>query len=256
MPTRGGTLMIERHDCHLAEFKLADAGQKLGIFSGYGAVFGNVDAVGDVIEKGAFTDTLKEWKARGKFPPMLLQHGGMFSGNPDALLPVGRWTQMEENAKGLKVTGELFALSTERGQYIYEGLKSGELDGLSIGFRTRRFKSGTKAGEPDRTLLDIDLREVSIVTFPANDRARITGVKTLTPAEARELESLLGERGVSREHAVRAIAAFKQWLQREAEAPGSALREEVVPDVAESADDAAMAADRLMASIVGGLLKY
>ena len=87
---------------------------------------------------------------------------------------------MEENSKGLKVTGELFALNTERGQYIYEGLKSGELDGLSIGFQNAPLQVGTQAGEPDRTLLDIDLREVSIVTFPANDRARITGVKTLT----------------------------------------------------------------------------
>ena len=74
----GRVLTMERRNCHLCGFKLAEADQKLGIFAGYGAVFGNVDALGDVIEKGAFTDTLKEWKARGKYPPMLLQHGGMF----------------------------------------------------------------------------------------------------------------------------------------------------------------------------------
>jgi uncharacterized protein len=248
--------MEERRDFSLTDVKLSGS-TKTGLFSGYGAVFGNVDAVGDVIEKGAFAGSLREWQAQGKLPPMLLQHGGgMFGGSPDAMLPIGKWTSMEENAKGLRVEGELFAQGTERGQYIYEGLKSGALDGLSIGFRTRKFKVGTRAGEPDRTLQEIDLREVSIVTFPANPKARITGVKTLGPSEARELESLLGERGVSREHAVRAVAAFKQWLQREAEVPGFALREEAVPGSVGGACEAMEAADRLLSCVLGGLLKY
>jgi hypothetical protein len=60
------------------------------------------------------------------------------------MLPVGKWTSMEENSKGLKVEGELFALNTERGQYIYEGLKAGALDGLSIGYASRNSCNGTK----------------------------------------------------------------------------------------------------------------
>jgi hypothetical protein len=130
------------------------------------------------------------------------------------------------------------------------------LDGLSIGFKVREQKRGTRQGEPARTLLNIDLWEISLVTFPANDKARISSVKTLTPDQARELESLLGERGVSREHAVRAVAAFKQWLQSESEAPDTVLREEVAPVDGRSVEDAALAADKLMASIVSGLLKY
>lgn len=151
---------------------------KTGIFSGYGAIFGNVDSYGDVIEKGAFRETLREWEQRGKLPPMLLQHGGGWLGGADDLLPVGKWLSMEENSKGLKVEGELFALNTERGTYLYEGLKAGALDGLSIGYKAKKYKVGTKPTEPTRTLQEVDLVELSIVTFPANDKARVGNVKS------------------------------------------------------------------------------
>lgn len=248
---------LERRKLKLPDVKLDVDADESGLFSGYGAFFGNEDSYGDVIEKGAFAETLKEWKARGKFPPMLLQHGGgMFSESPDGMLPVGIWTDMKEDSKGLKVEGKLFALSTERGQYIYEGLQAGSLDGLSIGYKVREQRRGTRAGEPDRTLLNIDLWEVSIVTFPANDKARVSSVKTLTPDQLRDLEGVLGERGLSRRDRAIAASAFKSWLQRDAEEPGSALREEVVPGGLDSADDAAIAAEKLLGSIVGGLLKY
>ena len=160
------------------EFKFSGDPAKHGVFSGYGAVFGNKDSMGDVIEHGAFKETLRAWEDRGKYPPMMLQHGGGFLGGADDMLPIGKWTSMEENAKGLKAAGELFALGTERGQYIYEGLKAGALDGLSIGYNVKEFVLGTKPGEPRRILKNIDLMEVSIVTFPANDKARIANVKS------------------------------------------------------------------------------
>lgn len=213
-------MMLERRDIRLIETKLAD---EPGAFSGYGAIFGNEDAFGDVIQEGAFTNTLKEWKEdRGKWPPMLLAHGGgFFGGSAEDSIPVGQWTSMEENRRGLKVEGQLFAMDTEKGKYIYAGLKSGVLDGLSIGFRTRQFVQGTKPNEPDRTLTEIDLWEVSIVTFPANSRARISTVKQFSIEQMRELEGILGERGLSRTDRVKAIAAFKQFfLQREAEESG------------------------------------
>jgi len=168
------------------EVKFA-AGAKEGTFSGYGAIFGNTDSYGDVIERHAFKETLRTWEDKGKWPPMLLQHGGGFLGGADDMLPIGKWNSMEENTKGLKVEGELFAMSTERGQYIYEGLKAKALDGLSIGYEVKEFVAGTKPGEPRRKLTNIDLWEVSIVTFPANDKARIGGVKA---ADIDELNSL------------------------------------------------------------------
>lgn len=193
------------------EVKLAsdDVDSKTGMFSGYGAVFGNTDSYGDVIEKGAFRDTLREWEQRGKLPPMLLQHGGgMFGGAADDMLPIGKWLSMEENSKGLKVEGQLFAMATERGQYIYEGLKSGVLDGLSIGFRVKKYTRGTKPSEPARRLEAIDLMEVSVVTFPANGKARVSGVKASERIKTiRDFEDFLRDAGGFSNAAARAIAS-------------------------------------------------
>lgn len=219
---------IEHRHVDLCEVKLA--GETEGTFNGYGAVFNNVDSYGDVIAPGAFAETLSEWKGRGKFPPMLLQHGGMGIGVDD-MLPVGEWTHMEENSRGLKMSGRLFALNTERGQYIYEGLKSGVLDGLSIGFMVKESINGTKPNEPARKLTKIDLWEVSIVTFPANPKARVTGVKNMTPDELRELEAALRDEGLSRTDAVRAVSGFKKWCQSDSGAPESEHCDDVSPDV-------------------------
>jgi hypothetical protein len=115
---------------------------------------------------------------------------------------------MEENSKGLKVTGQLFALGTEKGQYLYEGLKSGALDGLSIGYVPKKFVVGTKPSEPRRKLQEIDLKELSIVTFPANDRATISGVKAARAVKTiREFEDFLRDVGGYSHAAAKAIAA-------------------------------------------------
>lgn len=206
------------------------ASDKSGVFSGYGAIFGNIDAGGDMIERGAFKQTLREWEDKGKYPPMLLQHGGgIFGGPADDMLPVGKWTAMEENTKGLKVEGELFALGTERGQYIYEGLKAGALDGLSIGYRIKEFVQGVKPTEPRRKLKAVDLVELSIVTFPMNDKARVGAVKS--DFDPRELEASLRDADLSRSDAVKAVAVFRKWLQREAVAPAPSPRDEVGADI-------------------------
>lgn len=191
-------------DLGVADLKFA-TGDPDGTFEGMGAVFSNVDSHGDVIQRGAFANTLKEWERRGKLPPMLLQHGGFLGGALDEI-PIGKWTEMQENARGLKVRGELFALGTERGQYIHAGLKAGALDGLSIGFRTKRARQGTKPGEPRRTLEELDLVEVSVVTFPANPRARVGNVKATDIRTIRQFEGLLRDVGFSHA-AAKAIAA-------------------------------------------------
>ena len=243
--------MIERRDVRLLETKASD---EPGRFSGYGAVFGNVDATGDVIQAGAFAESLREWKGRGKWPPMLLQHGGgVFGGGAEDMLPVGEWVDMEENRRGLKVEGQLFALGTEKGQYIYEGLKAGVLDGLSIGFQTRESISGTRAGEPDRILTNIDLWEVSIVTFPANPKARVTAVKGMTIEQLRELEDALRDAGLSRTDRQKAVAVLKHWSQRDAGAPISGQRDAAAPDDETAAILAAL--DRQTGSIVAEVFK-
>src|SRR3546814_13947588 len=118
MPSVMGPLQHLRADL---ETKF-DTGKTEGTFSGYAAVFGNVDSYGDVIERGAFKATLRARDEKGKLPPMLLQPGGGFlGGGSDELLPIGQWTLMVENPTGRWPEGRRFALPTERGQAPYEG---------------------------------------------------------------------------------------------------------------------------------------
>ncbi len=202
------------------DFKFA-SGSEVGTFEGWGACFGNLDSYGDVIQKGAFKRTLKRWQdERGKFPPMLLQHGGGFlSGGADDLVPIGEWTHMEEKSKGLWAEGQLYAMDTDRGKYLYEGLKRGTLDGLSIGFSIKELRYGTTPEEPARTLLDIELWELSVVTFPANDLSRIMDAKS---ADLRGFEAYLCEtHKFSRADAATAVRGLKQfdaWRSRDASA--------------------------------------
>lgn len=192
------------------EFKFADSGADVGTFEGYGAYFGNVDSYGDVIVKGAFKDTLRDWASQKRMPPMLVQHGGWMMTDADAI-PIGKWLKMEEDSKGLHVKGKLINLDTERGKQIYGAMREGVLDGMSIGYRAKEFTLGTKPDEPRRTLKKIDLIELSIVTFPANDAARVKDVKNFDP---RALEDLLrSEIGLSKNDAVSAVALMKKHLR-------------------------------------------
>lgn len=185
-----------------------DAGavdEKTGTFEGYGAVFGNLDSYGDVIQKGAFKATLKDWKKARSLPPMLVQHGGWMMTDMDAL-PVGKWEEMAEDDTGLRVKGRLINLDTERGKNIYGAMREGVLDGMSIGYRAKEFTYGTKPDEPRRTLKALELVEVSIVTFPANGRARVDAVKAASLTE-RDLERLLTQdAGLSRSVARRLMS--------------------------------------------------
>lgn len=140
-----------------------------GTVEGYGSVFGVRDAYDDVIAPGAFGQSLKDHKAGGTMPAMLWQH--------NASEPIGIWTDMVEDERGLKVIGQL-ALETVRGREAHALLKMGALNGLSIGFVSKQWTYDRETEV--RTLTQIDLWEVSLVTFPANFKARITQVKTVS----------------------------------------------------------------------------
>src|SRR5262245_57527016 len=108
-------MKFERFACGLqVKFVEGEDETKVGTFSGYGSIFNNIDGGGDMIAAGAFKKSLKEWKGKGKFPPMLLQHGG-FIGPAEDGIPVGKYTDMYEDEKGLFVEGYLFALDTQKG---------------------------------------------------------------------------------------------------------------------------------------------
>lgn len=156
-----------------------------GAFEGYGSVFGVKDSYDEIVAPGAFAESL----ASGKMPALLWQHR---SGEP-----IGVYTAMAEDNIGLKVTGQL-ALKTARGAEAYELLKMGAISGLSIGFVTREDSYDRVSGV--RTLKKVDLWEVSLVTFPANDAARVQGVKSVTTE--RDFERLLTrDAGFSRSEA-------------------------------------------------------
>lgn len=151
------------------EFRFASNATQ-GVIEGYASTFnGPPDAYGDVVAPGAFAKSLAAHKAAGTMPAMLWTH--------DAARPIGRWLSMSEDAKGLLVSGVL-NLDTDAGRDAFAHLRAGDLNGLSIGFRTL---SGGRVRGRDGTLLlkEIELFEVSVVTFPANRDARVSGVKSI-----------------------------------------------------------------------------
>lgn len=218
-PTRDNAL--EHRSFGLSEVKIDDSTAGEMLFSGYGAVFGNVDSHGDVIAKGAFTATLKQAKASGIWPAMLSQHGWSDGGDT----PVGIYTEMREDNTGLWIEGKL--ANTERGREIYELLKMTPrpaLNGLSIGFRAKEWTTRTMPDDPRRTLKEVELLEVSLVTFPSNGKARVTSVKS--EFNPREIEDGLRDAGLSRADSVKAVAVFKSMLLRDEAGPDSDLRDE------------------------------
>lgn len=194
-----GELVHEQRRSAGMEVKLATGPSDTRTVAGYGAVFGNVDSYGDVIAPGAFEKSLAAHKAAGTMPVMLLSH------NPDAL-PVGIWTSMSEDGYGLKVEGQL--LDTTAGMDTYKALKAGAINGLSIGFRTIEYALRSAPEDPKRTLKTLDLMEVSIVGFPANGKARVTGVKAAEEVKTmRDFEAFLRDAGGFSNAQAKAIAA-------------------------------------------------
>ena len=164
--------------CH---FEVKANGEEDGTIFGYGSVFGNVDSYGDTVAPGAFKQTISAAKTGvNQWPAMLLQHGDETASGKT---PIGIWLDMSEDDRGLKLKGKL-AINTKRGADAYELLKMKPrpaLNGLSIGYRAKDYelhKSGSGPKGARRTLKAVDLVEVSLVTFPANLRARVTGVKS------------------------------------------------------------------------------
>lgn len=176
-----------------------------GFFTGYGSVFGVKDFGGDVVERGAFSGSLSDLSAKGRFPAMLWQH------NHD--MPVGAYTKMVEDDNGLLLEGRL-ALKTRAGSEAYEFIKMGAISGLSIGYtvQERQFKDGV------RHLKQLSLFEVSLVTIPMNDSARINGVKSLESIMSlSDAEERLRDAGFSRAEAKAFISKVKSCNQRDAD---------------------------------------
>ena len=164
-----------------------------GSFSGYASVFGLADLGHDVIERGAFSGVLRERGASGI--RMLWQH--------DAAAPIGVWTAIREDARGLYVEGRL-AKGVTRARETLELMRSGGLDGLSIGFRTVKARKDARTGL--RHIMEADLWEISVVTFPMLPQARVSSVKAGLPTVRQFERWLTRDAGLSRAAARTVIA--------------------------------------------------
>lgn len=170
-------LELERKSLSL-EVKSIDEG---GAFEGYAAVFGNVDAWDDIILPGAFADSLKEHKSKNTMPALLWHH--------NAREPLGVWESMWEDGHGLFVKGLLLKDEVQKAGEVYALLKAKAISGMSIGYQTRDSSMDEKTWI--RTLKKVDLLEASLVTFPANEAARVTSVKAQGIKTIREFEAAL-----------------------------------------------------------------
>lgn len=157
-----------------------------GVFSGYASVFDVTDSQKDVIVKGAFARTIAE---KGTDVKLLWQH--------HQHEPIGIITHIKEDARGLFVEGKLL-LDIQRASEAWSLLKSHAINGLSIGFKALDYTYDNVSGT--RYLTDIELFEISLVTFPANSHAGVMKVKGL-PDTVREFEHFLRDAGFSRQEA-------------------------------------------------------
>ena len=170
-----------------------------GTFEGYASVFDVVDNGMDVVAPGAFGKSL----SMGRRIKMLWQH--------DPGRPIGVWDEVREDNRGLFVKGRLLKDSTD-GANALALLRGGAIDGMSIGYITKA--ATEEAGGRVRKLLEIDLKEVSLVTFPMLADAVVTDVKAMTTE--RDFERFLREAGFSRKEATAiALYGFK-GMQRDA----------------------------------------
>lgn len=165
-----------------------------GTIAGYASVFGAVDLGRDAVERGAFAKSLAARGVGGI--RMLFQH--------DPAEVIGRWTAIREDARGLYVEGKI-ATEVAKGREVLALLRNGGLDGLSIGFRTVKARKDPKSGV--RRILEADLWEVSVVTFPMLPSARVTAVKGVRRPTEREFERwLVRDAGLTRSEARAVIA--------------------------------------------------
>lgn len=211
----------------------AEAGGPV-IVSGYASTFGGeADSYGDVIDKGAYAATIADWALRTYAMPMLINHDG---------LPVGKWPAlgMKEDGRGLYVEGELTP-GHPGAAAVEASLRHGAISGLSIGFRT---KAVEMREDGIRVLKQIDLREISIVGSPANETARVTGVKSdLTIREFEDFlcETLRWPRGMAKAVAAEGFKAGANLrMRRDAEGanPGTGRETTGKDEPRDGADEA------------------
>lgn len=199
-----------------------------GTFEGYASLFDREDLGSDVVKRGAFRKSLRTRQASNV--KMLFQH--------DPAQPIGVWSRIYEDARGLFARGRLMP-DVARAREVLSLMRAGAVDGLSIGFRATRAVRDRRTGT--RFLHEIDLWEISIVTFPMQSEARVTSVKSPPFADhvpsVREVERwLTQDAGFTRSEA-RALLrnGFKGLADRRDAGRAELACEELTERIAEAA---------------------
>jgi len=165
-----------------------------GMIEGYASVFGVRDSYNEVVMPGAFAKSLAKHQREGTYPLMLWQH------NPDE--PIGVWLDMNDDGKGLYVKGKVLK-GVRRAEEALIMLRNKAIQGMSIGYREVDVDPSSN-GEA-RKLIELELYEASIVSFPANRRARVESVKQILQdgqlPSMPEFEKYLREAGFSKTQA-------------------------------------------------------
>lgn len=176
-----------------------------GHFKGYASTFGGpADSGGDVIATGCFAKTLKSNGRNGNGIALLWSH--------DARAPIGIWTSLQEDKKGLYVEGCVEPTAMPDGIPVHKIMRMGGIKGLSIGYST--VLSDMDEKKRVRTIKEAELWEISLVTFPMNTRASVTSVKEILGAKTpRELERSLRDAGIDHEVSKYLVALCKSGLR-------------------------------------------
>jgi HK97 family phage prohead protease len=171
-----------------------------GTFSGYGSVFNVLDKGGDIVVPGAFAESLSQWQKSGRSVPVLWQH------KTDQ--PIGAWENLKEDDHGLLGEASLWLDDAPYARLAHKGMKTKTVTGLSIGYRVKEYSINQTTGV--YTLQKLDLVEISVVTNPMNDDARVADVKSMVEAgrmpSLSEFEKFLCEAGGFSKTQAKAIA--------------------------------------------------
>ncbi|NRA25524.1 MAG: HK97 family phage prohead protease [Oleispira sp.] len=188
------------------DFKIKSIDES-GEFSGYASVFGVKDSYSDIVMPGAFSKSLAKWGEKRQLPALLWQH------KTDE--PIGIFTSMKEDDHGLYVEGRLLKDDDELAKRAYAHLKAGSIQAMSIGYSLNDYEYDKDKGAFQ--LKEIDLWEVSLVTFPANEEARIDTVKASLDGgdlpQPALVEQYLRDAGFSRKQAKTILAGGYKALR-------------------------------------------
>lgn len=174
-------------------------------FTGLASTFGNIDRTDDIIEKGAFVESINQMKRENQNLPVLWQH--------KIDMPLGIYVEFEENEEGLFVKGRMPKSDTFVSGRVIPQMKVGSITKMSIGFTIKDSEFETINEESIRVIKKVKLWEVSLVTIPANPKANITDMKAADLKTIKDVSNFLKEKGLTKNETEHVLANLKEFIK-------------------------------------------